>query len=412
MTKKQKTTVAWVVVIIAFFGGFALANVQNKTAPVLDVLMASFGIGETDAGWLTSVFTIMGLITAIPASVLMRRLGVKRVGVVALVCAAVGSVIGALAPNFTVLLLSRILEGVGVGMIAVVGPAVISMWFPAKKRGAPMGLWGSWMMCSQTLLFLIASGITTNFGWQGVWWFTFGFAVIVLILYQWKVEEPPAGTPNYAEGEPEDEFHLGEAFKSGSTWILTLGGVIFTFCCFGFATYISLYWAEAFFGGDMGQSNLWVSAMYAIEVPVVILIGVLLNRVSLPRRKFVAVIGFVIYAGILFVCFRMTNPALLLPFIIAYPFLEGSIPTVYWTIVPSTAKKPEYSGTAIGILNVGLNVGTLLGPPITGFFIENYGWDVATVPLAVLALVGAVVFAFVKTYDHDDESREAALERA
>lgn len=182
MTKKQKSTIAWVVVIIAFFGGFALANVQNKTAPVLDVLMATFNIGETDAGWLTSVFTIMGLITAIPASMLMRKLGVKRVGVIALACAAVGSAIGALAPDFTILLLSRVVEGVGVGMIAVVGPAVISMWFPAEKRGAPMGLWGSWMMCSQTLLFLIGGGLTQAFGWQGVWWFTFGFAVIVLFL--------------------------------------------------------------------------------------------------------------------------------------------------------------------------------------------------------------------------------------
>lgn len=400
MTKKQKTTAAWVVVIIAFLGGFALANVQNKTAPVLDVLMLSFGIGETDAGWLTSVFTIMGLITAIPASMLMRKLGVKRVGVISLLCAAVGSVIGALAPNFTMLLLSRVLEGVGVGMIAVVGPAVISMWFPAEKRGAPMGLWGSWMMCSQTLLFFIAGGLVQGFGWQGVWWFTCIFCVIVLVLYQWKVEEPPEGTPNYAEGEDEEEFHFGEGFKSSATWLLTLGGVIFTFCCFGFATYISLYWAEAFFGGDMNQSNLWVSAMYAIEIPVVILIGVLLNHISLRRRKFVAVIGFAIYAFILFFCFRMTDPGLLLPFILIYPFLEGSIPTVYWTLIPSTAKKPEHAGTAIGILNVGLNIGTLLGPPITGFFIENYGWAAATVPLAIAAVFGAIVFALVKTYYH------------
>ena len=90
MTKKQKATSAWAVIIIGFLGGVALANVQNKVPPVIDVIMAYFNIGETDAGWLTSVFTIMGMATAIPASWLMRKMGPKKIGVVSLAC-AVGS---------------------------------------------------------------------------------------------------------------------------------------------------------------------------------------------------------------------------------------------------------------------------------------------------------------------------------
>ena len=400
MTKKQKTMAAWIVVIIAFFGGFALANVQNKVPPVIDVIMQYFDIGETDAGWLTSIFTIMGMVTAIPASMLMRKLGPKKIGVISLACAAVGGVIGAFATELWLFMATRVLEGVGVGMIAVVGPAVIAMWFPAEKRGLPMGLWGSWMMCSQTLLFFIGGGLTAAFGWQGVWWFCVAFCVVVLVLYTWKVDAPPADVPNYAKGEDEEEFRFGEGFKSSGTWVVTIAGTLFTFCCFGFATYISLYWAQTFFGGDMGQSNWWVSVMYAIEIPVVILIGWLLNHIRIGRRRFVGVVGFVLYAFILLLCFRMKDPALLLPFILIYPFLEGAIPTVYWTLCASTAKKPEYSGTAIGILNVGLNIGTLLGPPVTGFFIENYGWEAATIPLVVASVLGAVVFLFVKTHEH------------
>ena len=407
MTKKQKTAAAWTVVIIAFFGGFALANVQNKVPPCIDVVMMYFNIGETDAGWLTSVFTIMGMITAIPAAALMRKMGPKKIGAISLACAAIGGIIGAFATDLWVLMATRVLEGVGVGMIAVVGPAVIAMWFPAEKRGLPMGLWGSWMMCSQTLLFFIAGGLTTAFGWQGVWWFCVAFCVVVLVLYMWKVDAPPEGTPNYAEGEDEEEFKFGDGFKSSGTWVLTIAGTIFTFCCFGFATYISLYWAQTFFGGDMNQSNWWVSIMYAIEIPIVILIGWLLNHIKLKNRRYVGVLGFLLYTFILFFCFRMEEPGLLLPFILIYPFLEGAIPTVYWTLCPSTAKSPEYSGTAIGLLNVGLNIGTLLGPPVTGFFIENFGWGVATIPLAVASVLGAIAFFFVKTHDHDSDKATA-----
>lgn len=409
MTKKQKTTTAWIIVIIAFFGGFALANVQNKVPPVMLEIMSSFGIGETDAGWLTSVFTIMGMVTAIPASVLMRKLGAKKIGVIALACAAVGSAIGAFATDLTLLMVTRVLEGVGVGMIAVVGPAVISEWFPVEKRGLPMGLWGSWMMCSQTLLFFVAGGLVAWGGWQGVWWFTTIFAVIVLVLYLWKVRDPngSAEEPNYALGEDEGEFHLGSGFKSASTWLITLAGLIFTFCCFGFATYISLYWDQTFFNDGMNTSNLYVSILYAIEIPMVIFIGWLLNKIRPKKRHWVGTVGFALYVIVMLLCFRMDNPAMLIPFVVIYPFLEGIIPTVYWTLAPTTAKKPEDSTTAIGILNVGLNVGTLLGPPITGFFIENYGWEVATIPLAVAAAVGAIVFIFVKQYTNDKEEVKA-----
>ena len=93
------------------------------------------------------------------------------------------------------------------------------------------------------------------------------------------------------------------------TWVLTIAGTIFTFCCFGFATYISLYWAQTFFGGDMNQSNWWVSIMYAIEIPIVILIGWLLNHIKLKNRRYVGVLGFLLYTFILFFCFRMDRHA-------------------------------------------------------------------------------------------------------
>ena len=44
---------------------------------------------------------------------------------------------------------------------------------------------------------------------------------------------------------------------------------------------------------------------------------------------------------------------------------------------------------------------------VTGFFIENYGWGVATIPLAVASVLGAIAFFFVKTHDHDSDKATA-----
>jgi predicted MFS family arabinose efflux permease len=401
MSVKQKKATAWVVVVIAFLGGLALANVQNKVPPGILAIMDYFQIDMTTAGWLTSVFAIMGMISAIPAAFILNRIGPKKCGMISLGCAIVGSLVGVFTDNLAILLISRVIEGVGVGIIAVVGPSLISMWFPPEKRGLPMGLWGSWMMVSQALLFFVGAGLTASFGWQGLWWFTLGICVLVAILYQWKVDSPPP-EQNYADQEVE-KLNFKEGFKSTSTWLIAGAGTIFTFCCFGFATWIAPYWSETF-SWDIDTANKWVSIMYALEIPIVIGIGWMLDRIR--NRKMVGVIGFLLYAGILLYSFRMGDPRLIVPFIIIYPFLEGSIPTVYWTITPQTAKRPEYVGVALGIMNVGLNLGTLIGPPLTGFLVESYGWSVATIPLAVASLVGMCLMFAVKLYSQDRKPAE------
>lgn len=419
--KEKATKGAWAVIIVAFIGGVALACAQNKTPPVLPQLQSWFAVDAAGAGWLTSVFTIMGLIVALPASGLLRSWGAKKVGVVALACAAVGSLAGGFAPQgaFVFILITRIIEGIGVGLVAVAGPALIAQWFPPKKRGLPSGLWGSWQICSQVILFFSGSALAMN-GWQGVWWFTCILAVIACILYAWKVKEPPAGAPNYADADPADtsDYHFVEGLKSRSTWMLFLAAVCYTFACFGFATYISNYWANTFFlpegvtaatatteqmNAAMAQSNPYTGLLYAIAIVFVILCGFMLNHISLKRRRFVGAIGMVIWIFILYFAFRIEDPGMLLPYVIIYPIVEGSIPAVFWTICGTSAKKPQYAAVAIGVLNIGLNLGTLFGPPVTGMVIESMGWHEATIPLCIASLLGAIFFCFVGVHTGDEK---------
>ena len=82
-----------------------------------------------------SVFALTGLILSLPAGILLQNYGPKKLGLVALGCLALGAVMGALAKEPGMLLFSRVIEGSGMGLIAVVAPAVIAMWFPPEKQG-------------------------------------------------------------------------------------------------------------------------------------------------------------------------------------------------------------------------------------------------------------------------------------
>ena len=163
---------AWAIMLIVFLAGIAMAWAQNKVVPVIDIVQVQLNVGMSVAGWISSIFCVMGIVLALPAAGMMRKMGVKASGILALGATIVGTLIGIFAPNEVILLISRVIEGFGLGLISVIAPAVISMWFRPEERGLPMGIWGAWQMVAQAGTFLFAGNILGLFGgdWKGLWW--------------------------------------------------------------------------------------------------------------------------------------------------------------------------------------------------------------------------------------------------
>lgn len=382
---------AWGVIVVAYFGGLAVACVQNKVPPCMDVITEFFAIDMVTAGWLMSVFAVMGMVTAIPAAIILDRLGPMKSGVLSLAFATAGSVIGALTGNAAVLMLSRVVEGMGAGIIAIIAPALIAMWFPVDKRGLPMGVWTSWMPTGQSIMFLLAGVVSTSFGWQGVWWFTAALSVAVGILYFLKVKKPPE-EHNYAPQESE-RISLRKGLASKPMWLICLAGFLFNIGSFSFCTWVATYWAEML-GLDFQAANIWVAVVYMIEIVMCFLAGAVLNRVKSVKKA--TVVGFAMYTLLVFGSFNLMDPMLLLPFVIAWAVGEGFAIAGLWTLSPQTAFSPQYVGLAAGVLSVGLNLGILSGPPLSGALIPVFGWHVTAIILAGFEVAAMFVVLAVK----------------
>ena len=286
----MKTKRAWIVAFATIFAGISLALVQNKVAPCMTTLMGAFNIDMATAGWLSSLFSLVGIIMAIPASIVLNKLGPKKGGIVALACAILGSLIGVFTDSVPVLMASRIVEGVGVGLMSVIGPSLIAMWFPEAKRGLPMSIWAAYQMGAQAVMFFLGAVLTTSFGWQGVWWFGLVACVVAFVLYVLCVKSPRP-EDSYADVESED-VSIVEGIKSPSAWVLSLATMLFCIGCFGFVNWIATCWAQTF-TWDEGQANMWVGYFSIFGVIAAVIIGALLNHVK--NRKLFGVAALVLY---------------------------------------------------------------------------------------------------------------------
>lgn len=393
---KKKT---WVVTLVAVFAGVAMAWSQNKLPPVIANVMSTFDISMTTAGWLSSIFCVMGIVMAIPAAALITKWGYRVCGVIALGAGILGGILGLIAPNVTILMLSRLFEGIGVGLIAVIVPSIVTMWFPPEKRGLPMGIWGSYQMIAQAMAFLLAATLLNLLDWHGMWWFGLFLLVLSLLLYIWKIATPPAQY-NHGAGETEEKVNVLNALKFRSVWSLFFIALFFCIGCFGWCTWAAVYLNQEM-GLDLEWANTIVGIIYIIEIGAVIFEGWLLDKVK--SRKVFGIVIALLYCFILYVAFRLPSAGWVFLFMIIYPFLEGGICTTFWTITPQAVKTPALSGGALAVLVIGMNIGMVLGPPLAGYFIENYSWQTTTIPLAMAALICALLFVTVQLYNEKGE---------
>ena len=175
---------AWVILFVVYLASVAAPLNQFKIPPLIPVLMQVLGINLSRAGSLMSVIALVGLILALPAGVILQRFGSKASGLLALGFIVAGAVLGAQADSYTSLMASRVVEGVGIGLITVIAPATIAIWFPPARQGMPMGIWATSVPVGSVLMYNLAPALAEARGWQAVWWLGAGFALVTMLTFR------------------------------------------------------------------------------------------------------------------------------------------------------------------------------------------------------------------------------------
>src|SRR5262245_21985622 len=119
---------------------------MTKVAPALPGLRGELGLTLVESGLVATMFNLMGMLVGMLAGVLCDRFGHRRLALAGLVVLCAAGALGAFAGNFTTLLLSRFLEGVGFIVFIVSGVALMNAAAATPgDRARALGLWSAYM---------------------------------------------------------------------------------------------------------------------------------------------------------------------------------------------------------------------------------------------------------------------------
>ncbi len=167
--------------IIFIIAAAILSAAQSVVTTGIAGIMADFHISSTTAQWIYSSFLLV-LGVMIPLSAFFtRRFKVKTILLASLTLFLIGSIIAYFAPNIEVLILARVVQAIGSGILLPITQIVLFKVIPEEKWQVYMGLFGFIIGIAPALAPTAGGFIIDTVGWRSIF-LIFAAMIAVLIL--------------------------------------------------------------------------------------------------------------------------------------------------------------------------------------------------------------------------------------
>jgi EmrB/QacA subfamily drug resistance transporter len=177
--------------VAAVFLSALMFGLEISSIPVILPLLSDRLGGEFSAlQWIVNAYTIASVIILIAAGVLADRYGRRRVFAGAVVAFGLTSLLCGLAPDVSVLIAGRFLQGVAAGAMLTGGLAILSQQFhEGRERAKAFGLWGIGLGFGLGFGPIIGGGLAATVGWRWVFLVHVVVAPIAFVFIAMGVRE-------------------------------------------------------------------------------------------------------------------------------------------------------------------------------------------------------------------------------
>ncbi|MCO4325717.1 multidrug efflux MFS transporter [Staphylococcus agnetis] len=138
LTTAKRNLIVTIMLLSAFV---AMLN-QTILNTALPAMIVDLGIPETTAQWLITGFMLVNGIMIPLTAFLIDKYSTRQLYIFSMAAFLLGSVIAAMAPSFAVLMIARVIQAIGAGILLPLMQFIVFMVFPVENRGFAMGLTG------------------------------------------------------------------------------------------------------------------------------------------------------------------------------------------------------------------------------------------------------------------------------
>jgi len=354
----------WAILGVAYLCMLTFVITLQAVPPVLSLVMAELELSHAQGGLIMSLYAVPGLIVSIPAGMLADRYGQKVIGLVSFSLAIVGAVIVAMGNSLPILILGRLVTGVGAMTLMVLAPQLLAQWFRGREIGMAMGVFNTGFPLGTILCLNFLAMAGESLGWRASIWFSTAMPLVGLVIFALLFTPAPRGSQR-TSGQPEG-FFRGIRLAGAPIWVVGIAWMLFN------AAVISLFTFTPDFlqtiGYSVASAGLVTSAVMWTSLVMSPIVGYVIDKID--RKLAIVAIGGLALAILVVLVPTATGWMLVLMLLIG--IAQTMVPVPIFALPPEVTS-PERLGLGFGILATCLNLGIVLGPTTVGLIRDVTG---------------------------------------
>lgn len=357
---------------------------------VLPLLQAEWGMNNTMAGSIFSVYQLGYIASGVILSALTDRLNTKHIFLIAALWSGFANLLFALfAHDYLSALVLRALTGIGMGGTYMPGLKLVAEKFPAEERGRAVGIYVGALVLGASLSLAVTGAVATAAGWRPAI-IAGSIGVFIGAAISWPVFRgcrPPVH-------HRSDQSFRKEIVRNRPALLMIFGYGAHMWEMYGMRSWLAPFFTASLVGHGTarGAATGWAATAAAAIIGIGAVATAITGTVSdrLGRTRTVSLVMFA-SAALSFTFGWLVNLHPLIPLLVglAYGYLIVAESPVFSTGLTELVA-PGYLGAAMGLQSlVGYSLG-MISPTVFGWALDLCrGWE----PLPGIAGEWGIAFA-------------------
>ncbi len=370
--------------LVLALSSFAIGTTEFVIMGLLPEVAADFTVTIPQAGWLVTGYALAVALGAPVMAVSTARLKRRSALIMLMAFFIAGNLLCAIAPNYWVLMIARIVTALCHGAFFGIGSVVAANLVSEDRKARAVALMFTGLTLANVLGVPLGTAIGQAFGWRSTFWVVTAIGVVTIAGLI-------AALPRDRQEEQSSILREIAALRNGRLWMALSVTVFFSASMFTLFTYIAPLLREV--TGVSPEGVTWTLFLIGIGLTVGNLIGGKLADWRLGAALAAIFAAIALSSAIFFYTSRFFIPAEITLFLWAAATF-AAVPALQVGVVGFGRDAPNLVST----INIGaFNTGNALGAWVGGTVIDA-GLDLDRVPLAAAAMALIGLAATALTY--------------
>jgi len=187
----RPTVNPWLVAVSVMLATFMVVLDSSVANVALPHIAGTLSASTDESTWVLTSYIVANAIMLPAAGWIARRIGRKRLLMLSIIVFTVASLLCGLAVNMPMLIVARILQGIGGGGMQPLAQSILLESFPPQKHGQAMAFYGMGIVVAPVIGPTLGGWITDSYSWHWIFYINLPVGLLAWFMANQNVEDPP-----------------------------------------------------------------------------------------------------------------------------------------------------------------------------------------------------------------------------